>query len=764
MSENKICFADNFFNIKLYLQALKRLKVIGLVTLVCMMLFSVFSIIHNNLGRNSIEYVQAHSGAYFMMTFVVIIIVPLMVLILFHYLTTRNGSDFYHSLAQKRRSVYFSFVAAVVTWAMIIIVCFTLVTTIAYMLVSKLCILSIANILAYSFNILISCILVTVVFALGCSITGTVFSSLVASACILVLPRLIITIFSYMIASESLILSTDNIALLASPSCNLPVEIIFDDILSLTYNNSISSFGFSTLYTFILAIIYLLIGCKMYEKRPSETAGKAASSKKIQYCLRMIIGYLITLFIVVYLYPVFVHNRSYIKTSIDVLILIFLIAAFVMFLYELITSRTLKSALKALLHSPILLPMDAATIGLLLLINSYTLNNVPAASTVDYIKVDIYDVCEIWDLTNDFPDEYTLINDQYTVDYGDNWTNNNYYYNGAYPDYIFQRLSDIELTDKVAIEAASTALNEYCSQIKKNPNLAEGSYYHDEASDTDIYYLYEFRITYGTGHSELIRHVRMTASDAKVIINSLLESTEANDIMHSLPEYDKTGTYVSNPNLSDDEVKEIYNTFREEIKNVSMTDYLNTVISSHTVTSLDLYDNEASTPSSTQLYLTSATPNAFSLYMKYYNEHNQNSFDEKLSTALNSTDDYRAYLTAYIYDYADNTVYYATDRDSSGSDRDLLIYADSILDEAAVPIPENFKENFNPETCYICLMYIDLYALYEEYYPGTDLDVITMNEYSGSGGIYFLLNKSYDLNKLFNEFSDGFETRKIYVP
>ena len=84
--------------------------------------------------------------------------------------------------------------------------------------------------------------------------------------------------------------------------------------------------------------------------------------------------------------------------------------------------------------------MDAATIGLLLLINSYTLNNVPAASTVDYIKVDIYDVCEIWDLTNDFPDEYTLINDQYTVDYGDNWTNNNYYYNGAYPDYIFQRL------------------------------------------------------------------------------------------------------------------------------------------------------------------------------------------------------------------------------------------------------------------------------------------------------------------------------------
>ena len=197
----------------------------------------------------------------------------------------------------------------------------------------------------------------------------------------------------------------------------------------------------------------------------------------------------------------------------------------------------------------------------------------------------------------------------------------------------------------------------------------------------------------------------MTASDAKVIINSLLESTEANDIMHSLPEYDKTGTYVSNPNLSDDEVKEIYNTFREEIKNVSMTDYLNTVISSHTVTSLDLYDNEASTPSSTQLYLTSATPNAFSLYMKYYNEHNQNSFDEKLSTALNSTDDYRAYLTAYIYDYADNTVYYATDRDSSGSDRDLLIYADSILDEAAVPIPENFKENFNPETCYICLMY-----------------------------------------------------------
>ena len=770
MNENKISFTDNFFNIKLYLHALKRLRVTGLITLICLSLLSLITVLSENLGRVRYSFIEAHSGIYTLLALVVFVMVPVMTLIIFHYLTTRNGSDFYHSVASKRRSVYFSFVAAVVTWAFIVIVCFTLITTVAYMLVSDFCIVNAGNIFAYTFNIFVACILVAAIFALGCSITGTLFSNLAASVCILLLPRVIITALAYMVASESLILSTNGMALLTRYTCNLPVAMLFDGSLytnisfGYTTANVMSFVGFSALYSIILAVIYMLAGCFMYVKRPSETAGKAASSKKIQYCLRMLMGYIVTLLIVFFIYPEVDEIFFMDGEMIFAMIIIFFIAVLLMFLYELISTKSIKSACKSLLHSPILLALDAITIAILMFAGSYTLNNVPDADDVDYIKIDINNLYDINLLLDSFADSHTSIVDEETWNdsYSSYYSYEAYYYNDAGLEYIFDRLSDIELTDSEIIEVATSALSEYTRLIREDNEAVRTRCISNE--DGSVTYLpYELCITYGTGASEITRYVALTTADADAIIDTLLSSREAHDILSSLPEYDDADTYVLLPTLSDEEVANIYNTFIEEISTVSLADYLTSISCSHAVCTLDLYNYDNGSLSSTQLYLTTATPKAFGMYMNYYNAHNKASFNNMLTTLINDREHYFAYTAAYVYDYTEGIAKYSMD--SGHSSKDLFEVIRTISNVVAAPITDNFAESFAPERYYVCYIYFDYFELYEEeYYSDGVPDTITYESYRGTNGCYFLLSKDYDINKLFDEFEEATAQKWIYVP
>ena len=771
MDKSKIRFTDNFFNIKLYLQALKRLRVTGIVTLICLSLLSVIAVFGEHLDRKTYIFIEAYSSIYSLMLLILFVMVPVMALIIFHYLTTRNGSDFYHSIASKRRSVYFSFVAAILTWSLIVIACFTLVTSFAYILVSDYCILNANNIIIYAFNIFISCILVTAVFALGCSMTGTLFSNLVASVCILVLPRLIITVFAYIIASNSPILSTNGMALLTRYTCNMPVSILFGTSLPYLIGgffgyqtaDTISTIDFSTLYTFVLSVIYIIAGCIMYNKRPSETAGKAAASNKIQYCLRMLIGYLITLLIVIFLYPYIVEGDFFILG--DFLfagIIIFFIASLIMFLYELISTKSLKSACKALLHSPILLALDAVTIAILVFANYYTLNNVPSSSDVDYIKVNIDYMGEITEYINPYDSSYNLVNDENNSFKHYFYEENSYYYDGAGLDYIFSKLSDIEITNRDIIELATTALSNYTEYIKEDSDSPYYEYGEDGTSVT--YFPCELCITYGTGSSEITRYIYLRTADAQSIINTLLSSSKACDILASLPEYDDPDTSVLSPSITGDELKDVYTTFTEELGNVSMKDYLTTLTNSHAVCTLDLYEYDNGMLSSTSFYLTSATPKAFALYMQYYNEHNSENLKTALSTVMNDSDSYCLDISACFYDYAEGIAHYATNFAYATDDHDMLVSLDTITNILAVPIPEDFENKFNLDTHYLCYISIDLYELLYEYSPIYEENVVAGREYKSTGGYYFILNKDYDIYSFQKDFSDGPYIENIYIP
>ena len=117
----------------------------------------------------------------------------------------------------------------------------------------------------------------------------------------------------------------------------------------------LSSLDYSTIYTLILAIIYIILGCIVFYKRPSEAAGKATFYPKLQFVLRMTIGYIISLFIV-------------------------------MFIYELITSKSTKKALKSFITAPLIIIADIVTVIILCHIDNNINNYIPDADDISYVK------------------------------------------------------------------------------------------------------------------------------------------------------------------------------------------------------------------------------------------------------------------------------------------------------------------------------------------------------------------------------------------
>ena len=112
-----------FFDVGLYLDGLRQLKIVGVMLFVILELEAILiplgqyiailqrleyspSAVYN---MGVVNFLQMHP--LLVLTFTVF--APVMMLYLFSFLNKRNSSDFYHSLPNPRLSLFFSFFAAV---------------------------------------------------------------------------------------------------------------------------------------------------------------------------------------------------------------------------------------------------------------------------------------------------------------------------------------------------------------------------------------------------------------------------------------------------------------------------------------------------------------------------------------------------------------------------------------------------------------------------------------------------------------------------
>lgn len=507
----------NIFNFKLYKETFEQLKVVGSIFTVILsiiaILIPVSKFLEYKSGLENGYYSESSKiilysgdvGSYLMIAF--ILAAPIITLIAFNFLTRRNSSDFYHSIPHKRGSLFTSIFAAISSWLLIVIIIPTIIMNIFFAIYSAHIAISIFELYIIALNIFIASMLCSVSIAFACTLTGTILTNVVVSGLIIFLPRILIALFSSMIVSAIPFLLELDVLFIFRNDINL---------ITATFGNTklLSTMGIHTFYSLLLTVIYFAITLLLFNKRKSEAAGNGAVNKVLQTVFRLCIGFVTTIPLIAIIFDLLTVNDSSPNTYSLILIFVIeiLIAIIAMFLYELLSTRKVKQAIKSILTSPILVIVDGAFIVILLFIFNVSLNYTPTASDITAFSLS---------------------------------TSETYYYEDE-TSYFDEKLKSTDFKNPELIELLTTTLTSNVNEFKNN-------YTYD---------MFWFRssvcITFKEGSKETTRILYMSDTDYNKYNTLLTSMTEYDKILTDLPDLEKSTSVISSRYLNNSQAKKIY--------------------------------------------------------------------------------------------------------------------------------------------------------------------------------------------------------------
>ncbi|HAC03289.1 MAG TPA: hypothetical protein DCE63_04945, partial [Eubacterium sp.] len=311
----------NIFSVKLFWQSFLQLKIIGIISTAIMICITALPIIMDgiyiknmikanknavasgvSIANSSFDYtsiVSPVSSASYLLI-VIALITPVLCLYAWFFLNKRSTSDFYHSLSYKRQNLFLSRFAAITAWQIIIMLSTYVTGFICYHIFSKYFIVDYSTTFHVYAAEFLCALLCSAAIALACSVTGNIFSNICLSGIIIFLPRFILILVNSTVSNIYAAASSTHFMPLLDNSYNMltgqflsifePVNFSSDNLSNMLLS------GVSNTYTLILAIIYAVIACALFTIRKSETAGKPALSWKLQFAIRCVIGFTISVF------------------------------------------------------------------------------------------------------------------------------------------------------------------------------------------------------------------------------------------------------------------------------------------------------------------------------------------------------------------------------------------------------------------------------------------------------------------------------------
>lgn len=342
-----------WFNKKLYVDGLRRLRMAGLTLLAITVILTLLLIWTSNLPGTVFGYANLTPvlSAYMYAAPV------LLVFTAFSFLFRRSASDLYHAFPITRTGLYITLAASVFTWA--------LGTIFITRLLAYICILIQGQAFAPVYFVLqtlsycIGALLIGACVLIGVSVTGTRFSAFIVSGLILFLPRCISVLCGVVLTDTAPLLSPLYLGPLFDITLNIPVMWFLDGFLgvgrylvgsNLMAENASVSYQ-AQIYTFVLSLLYFSLGAMAFRKRASETAEKSAPSRRLQHTYRSLISMPLFLLLAILI----ARNADQPYRSEYTILIIF--AVLVYFVYELVTTKRFKNLLSALyvLLIPVLL-------------------------------------------------------------------------------------------------------------------------------------------------------------------------------------------------------------------------------------------------------------------------------------------------------------------------------------------------------------------------------------------------------------------------
>lgn len=367
---------NKLFSGKLYLEGLRRVRTLGLIYVISMMVVSIIPQLINNLTETAYNSYGALTHYGFTldeddaMVLIVsfIIAVPVLTLVQFAFLNKRSSSDFFHSIPESRTSLFFSFSLATYTWAAAGIILPWASRLLLHIIVPKNDVDPCYFMMLPIF--LIVCLLVEGGILIAMSQTGTLLTNIVVSGIVLFAPRLIMF---------ALIAVIDDITpVLVNSYEELPVLDYHYNLLFSFFDWEWEKIGISIIYSSILAIVYFAIALLLFKKRKSETAEQSAQNDFVQCAVRTIIAFCFCLPAIVSLIE---------DTDFELVIIFYALALIAYFAYEAITKRSFRSFGKAAWQIVFLIALNVVMFILPNAVMRSVAKSTPRAQSVQSVSV-----------------------------------------------------------------------------------------------------------------------------------------------------------------------------------------------------------------------------------------------------------------------------------------------------------------------------------------------------------------------------------------
>lgn len=454
---------------------------------------------------------------------------PILTYTVFSFLNKRNASDLYSSMPHTRLAQFTSRIAAVATVLVGIIAVATAISVIMLLTVNTGHTIAWSSFVPHTSRCLIGSLLACAVMALAMSVTGTVLNNLLVAALIAFLPRIFLFCSAYAVIGKFPLAASFSIPHFFSRNINLLTG--FYSFLSLTGDNSLSLYSFIPhVYSFCLALVYLAIGAFLFCRRKSESAERAAPTKRMQSIYRIILTMAVCL-------PVcFKMFGSGIDDSSDLIFCFwFYIAALITyFAYELITTKKWNNLIKSLPTLLAVVLLNVLLIGGLELAYRAEMSFCPDPDEISYVR---------------FLSE-TSSYDMYS--------------------YGMNRTAEIEFKDSEMIGIVSGALERNLEYL----NSTESDHIpHLQKKPDGSYVMHENRIVkIKAGLSEKVRYISFTEDEIKRIEEIMNSNEDCRKAWLVLPEAAKgsvtidLGTKEAGPNVRG----EILEVLREEVSTLDL--------------------------------------------------------------------------------------------------------------------------------------------------------------------------------------------------
>ncbi len=503
------------FSSRLYFEGLRQTKLIGIISFVIFTIQTLAIPIGKVVEYFTFNYATVAEGIGFteinpMLYTMIYIVAPLFPLSLFSFLNKRKASDFYHSVSDTRLCLFISFFAAICTWIIALCTLTTLIGLITNSLFPQLFTINHLNVWLTAFNILAASLYSASAVTLAMTLTGTLVTNIAVAGLILIFPDYLLYMFNTMVLSNLPFIPRNS-----GSGKFLPVGF-----RGMSYNGDHSFTSIEgAVITLILAVLLAALAMIIFKLRKSESAGSPALNKYLQAGIRISFCMFICIFACGGIFTLTKGIEYVTGTDIFVLVMIYITALLVYFLYEIITTKRFKSIVKTLPTLLIVVALNViCVISMHALYNSY-LSFEPSASEIDYVTVDQSEE-HVYDLST----------------------------------YLEMKCSKIKLRDKNIKEITSALLSENIKKIRND------TFYDNYTSRINLTICVN-----GIRHQ---RYLTLSEEDLNTIIKSLENSQKYKESFCSLPEAASVSVnYYNNQSkpVSNEDAMRMYDIARKEI-------------------------------------------------------------------------------------------------------------------------------------------------------------------------------------------------------